>query len=128
MRYLSGDELVHLHARMIETSGGLPGTKDETLVQSIPTKLRMTQQGREVFADLFLKAGTLMKLLAGNQPFHAANKRTAVAAAAVFLAMNGQTLTASDHEIVDLCRAIERGSLDAPTIAGWLKAKSTPRG
>ena len=70
----------------------------------------------------------LMKLLAGNQPFHDANKRTAVAAAAVFLAMNGQTLTASDHEIVDLCRAIERGSLEAPAIAGWLKAKSTPRG
>ncbi|MEN8151118.1 MAG: type II toxin-antitoxin system death-on-curing family toxin [Planctomycetota bacterium] len=127
MRYLGGDELVYLHARMIEESGGLPGTKDETLVQTIPTRIRMTQKGQEVFSDLFVKAGTLMTLIAANQPFHDGNKRTAVAAAAIFIAMNGQSLTASDHEIVDLCRAVERGSLDAAQVGGWLKSKSTPR-
>jgi len=127
MRYLSGDELAYLHVRIIEVSGGLPGAKDENAVQTIATRLRMTQQGREVFSDLFAKAGALMKSLTGAQPFHDGNKRVGIAAAAVFLAMNGQTLTASDHEIVDLCRAVERGSLGEEVIAGWLKSKSTPR-
>ncbi len=127
MRFISGDELVYLHARIIELSGGLPGAKDEGAVQTIPTRIRMTQRGREVFQDLFVKAGTLMMLLATGQPFHDGNKRVSIAAAGVFLAMNGQTLTASDHEIVDFCRAVERGSLDEKTIGGWLKSKSAPR-
>ena len=49
------------------------------------------------------------------------------AAAAIFIAMNGQNLTATDHEIVDLCRAVARGSLEPDQVGGWLKSKSTPR-
>ena len=70
----------------------------------------------------------LMSLVTTGQPFHDGNKRAGIAAAAVFLSMNGQVLTATDHEIVDLCRAVERGSVDEEWVGEWLKAKSTPRG
>jgi death-on-curing protein len=128
MRYLSGDELVWLHARIVSTSGGLPGAKDEGAAQAIPTKVRMAQKGQEIFQDVFFKAAMYMSLVLSVLPFHDGNKRTGIAAAAVFLTMNGQALTATDHEIVDLCRAAERGSVDAETIGEWLKGKSTPRG
>jgi len=128
MRFLSGDELTYLHARIIETTGGLPGAKDEGFVQTIPTKVRMTQKGQELFQDLFFKAGTLMALVVAGQPFHDGNKRAGIAAASVFLSMNGQVLTATAHEIVDLCRAVERASLAPERIGEWLKSKSTPRG
>jgi death-on-curing protein len=128
MRYLSGDELVYLHARIISTSGGIPGAKDEGAVQTLPTKVRMAQVGQEIFQDLFFKAGTFLHSIVNGQPFHDGNKRAGIAAAAVLLALNDQFLTASDHEIVDLCRAVERGSMDAMAIGQWLKAKSTARG
>ena len=128
MRYLSGDELVYLHARIVSTTGGLPGAKDEGFVQNIATRVRMVQKGQEHFQDIFFKAGTFLHLIVTDQPFHDGNKRAGIAAAGIFLSLNGQVLTATDHEIVDLCRAVERGSVDAETIGGWLKAKSTPRG
>jgi len=126
MRYVSGDELTWLHERIIATSGGLPGTRDEVLVQTIPTKVRMAQKGMEIFQDLFYKAGIFMLRIVRDQPFHDGNKRTGIAAAAVFLSLNGQALTADDHEILNLCRAVERGSVDEEMIGEWLKRKSTP--
>ena len=128
MRYLSGDELIYLHARVIQATGGLPGARDEAFAQSIPTKVRMAQSGQEFFQDIFFKAGMLMFLVLTAQPFHEGNKRAGIAAAGVLLSLNGQVLTANDHEIVDLCRAVERGSVDAETIGNWFKSKSTPRG
>jgi death-on-curing protein len=128
MRYLSGDELVYLHARIVSTTGGLPGAKDEDAVHTLPTRVRMVQKGQEHFQDLFFKAGTFLHLIVTEQPFHDGNKRAGIAAAGVLLSLNGQVLTADAHEIVDLCRAVERGSVGAEVVGEWLKAKSTPRG
>jgi len=128
MRYLSGDELVYLHARIIQTTGGVPGVRDEDFAQSIATKVRMAQAGQEFFQDIFYRAGMLLHLVVTGQPFQDGNKRAGIAAAGTLLSLNGQVLTATDHEIVDLCRAVERGSVDAETIGEWLKSKSTLRG
>jgi len=124
MRYLTVEQLEHLHQRIVAASGGLPGVRDPNAFEAIPTRLRLSAKGQEVFDDIFTKAALLLSLIVEGQPCHDGNKRLGIAAASVFLMLNGQDLAASDHEIVDFCRAVERGSLDRPTIAEWLKRKT----
>jgi death-on-curing protein len=87
----------------------------------------MAQMGQEIFQTLYGKAANLMHLIITGQPFHDGNKRAGFGAAVVFLAINGQDFGATDHEILDFCRAVERGSLQPDVMAEWLKSRSVPR-
>lgn len=124
MDYLSAAQIQHLHERVVAASGGLPGTRDSVLLEAIPTRVRLCQSGREFYRDLFHQAAMLFHTLITGKPFHDGNKRTALASTFVFLAMNGEDLAADNHELVDFCRAIERGSLDVPTIADWIRRRT----
>lgn len=121
LRYLTIDDVRYVHDRLMTVTGGLPGVRDEIGLASTLTRMRIAVNGGEAFHDLHARAGALFLSLVRDRPFHDGNKRAAIAAVAVFLRLNGEEIFATDHEIVDLCRAGERGSLTAEQVRDWLR-------
>ena len=122
MQYLTLAEVLLLHARLIQRTGGSGGVLDIGLLESAMARPRATFEGKDLYPSLWHKAAALMHSLIKNHPFVDGNKRTALTATGLFLALNGHTLTASNEEVLGLTRQVVRGEIDLPSIAAWLKS------
>lgn len=86
-RFLTFDEVLHIHDRSLAEHGGSEGTRDQGLVESALASAKNTFYYAD--GDLFDIAASYAFHLAEAQAFIDGNKRTAVSSALVFLAMNG---------------------------------------
>lgn len=124
MEYLTVAEVLLLHARLIQRTGGSRGVRDVRLLESAVARPQATFEGEDLYPDLWGKAAALMQSLIQNHPFVDGNKRTALAAMGIFLELNGHTLTASNEQALDFTRQVTRGEIAPQEIAAWLKAHS----
>ena len=117
MRFLSTDEVLALHARLIDEFGGPPDVRDLGLVESA---LHRPQTG--YYEDLAGMAAALFESLLMNHPFVDGNKRVAFFATDVFLRMNGWKLEVdADRAHAFLIGALERGTADFSTLVIWIR-------
>jgi death-on-curing protein len=70
-------------------------------------------------------AGSLLRSLAENQPFTDGNKRTAWAAAMVFLEINGVSVEAAEDQVVQMMLSVAAKELDVAGIAEFLEEHAT---
>src|SRR4051794_33509952 len=98
MRYLTLAEVLDLHRRMIEQSGGAQGVRDREAVDSALAQPRMTFGGEDLYPGLGKKAAALGFSLIKNHPFVDGNKRVGHAAMETFLVLNGSELSAPADE------------------------------
>ncbi|MBC7098764.1 type II toxin-antitoxin system death-on-curing family toxin [Candidatus Bipolaricaulota bacterium] len=124
MRYLTTDEVILIHERVLEKFGGAGGLRDWRLLDSAVQRPKATFEGKELYPNLFAKAAALGHSLVLNHPFVDGNKRTAWEAMKRFLGENGVRLRAGTEEIVELMLRIEDKSLGVEQIAKWLKGHS----
>ena len=89
MRYLELKQVLWLHRRLIETSGGALGVRDMATLESAITQPMMSVGGVDAYPGLIDKAAALCFSLVCNHPFVDGNKRIGHAAAEVFLLLNG---------------------------------------
>ncbi len=99
MRYLSAEEILVIHARVIDVTGGRHGIGDPGLLMSLCNRPRTTLGGTEQFATVFEKAAVYLDSLAWYHVFVDGNKRTAVVCAARFIFLNGYNLTATNTAV-----------------------------
>ena len=85
MNYFTYEALLEAHDMVLAVSGGMPGVKDEGLIRS-PVEFISEGQYYPTFAD---KLTHLVYSLIKNHGFNDGNKRTALAAGALLLMMNG---------------------------------------
>jgi len=126
MNYLGPEQVLFLHARLIEETGGGHGLRDLALLESAVSRPGATFGGRDLYPDLFAKAAALMDSLLRNHPFVDGNKRTGIAAAALFLIQNGRRLAATNAEVEAFVRRVVEAEPGVAEIAEWLQAHSTP--
>lgn len=124
MEYLTVEEVLLVHARLIQRTGGSSGVRDLGLLESALARPRATFDGRALYPGLWHQAAALMHSLIRNHPFVDGNKRTALAAASLFLESNGYTLTATNREALDFTRQAAAGALEVEEMAAWLEAHS----
>jgi len=124
MRYLTTDEVLLIHERILEKFGGAGGLRDWRLLDSAVQRPRAAFGGKDLYPNLFTKAAALGHSLVLNRPFVDGNKRTAWEAMKRFLGENGVRLRAGAEEIVELMLRIEDKSLGVEQIAEWLKEHS----
>jgi death-on-curing protein len=109
--FLSIEDVLSIHERMIEEFGGMPGIADRGLLESA---VSMPTAG---FAgELLHKSGSSMAAaylfhLCKNHPFFDGNKRVAVVAAEVFLNINEMRLDVSNEELKELCLGVAAGRI-----------------
>ena len=115
-------DVMKMHDRIIEVTGGLLGVRDHNLLESALNKPQTHLFGVERYEDVFSKAGALLEALAMYHPFNDGNKRTAMAAADMYLFFNGVTVTFSSEEYETFMLEVVRKRLSVDKIAGWFRA------
>lgn len=124
--YLTAQQVLFIHARMIATTGGEHGVRDIGLLASAVARPQATFDKTDLYPDLFQKAAALMASLAQNHPFVDGNKRTAIAAAALFLRQNGFRLETTNDELERFTLSVTNERISVAQIAAWLQAFSFP--
>jgi death-on-curing protein len=124
INYLTPEQILFLHARLIEETGGSHGLRDLGLLESAAARPRATFGGKDLYADLFSKAAALMDSLVHNHPFADGNKRTGITAAALFLARSGYRLTTTNPQLEAFTQQVAEARPDMAEIADWLQAHS----
>jgi death-on-curing protein len=127
VEYLSLEEWLVLHQRLIQRTGGSRGVRDLSLLESEIAPPQASFSNGDLYPDLWSKAAALMHSLIKNHPFVDGNKRTAITATGIFLELNGHTLTASNEEVVDFTVRVAMGETELEEMAAWLQAHSTAR-
>ncbi len=126
MNYLTPEQILFLHARLIEETGGSHGLRDLGLLESAAARPQATFGGQDLCPDLFSKAAALMDSLIHNYPFVDGNKRTGVTASALFLLHNSYRLTATNSELEVFTRRVADFRPGISEIADWLQIHTVP--
>jgi death-on-curing protein len=126
MRYLRLIEILELHRRLIEQSGGLLGVRDLSLLESAIAQPKMTFDGQELYPTLIEKAAALGFSLIMNHAFVDGNKRVGHGATETFLVLNGIEIAATVDEQESLIVAIASGTLKREHFVEWLERHTMP--
>jgi len=125
--FLEVEDVLHIHHREIEISGGDPGLRDSVGLEAAVAAPRATMDGAYLL-DLFQMAAAYLVAIAMRHPFMDGNKRTAAAAALTFLYLNGYVvLEKYPEELADVVLTLLRGETDRSGMGAWLKARSEQR-
>ena len=90
--FLTLAEAIEIHTDQIHRYGGQDGLRDLPLLESALAQPEASFAGEWLHPDHFEMAAAYAYHLCQNQPFIDGNKRTALAAALVFLELNGITI------------------------------------
>jgi len=120
-RYPSLEEVVAIHFRITEKTGGSQGVRDWDLLSSALGRPQATFGGEDLYPDIFLKAAAVVQSLSSNHPFVDGNKRTALATLEYFLHLNGLGIKATQREKVDFTLWAENEKPNLEEIASWIK-------
>ena len=123
--YLTAEQILFLHARLISETGGAHGVRDVGLLASAAARPRATFEGADLYPDLYAKAAALMDSLVHNHPFTDGNKRVGIAAAALFMRRNGRRLTATNAELEQFTLRVAESAVDLSEMAAWLESHAT---
>jgi death-on-curing protein len=122
MRYLTLNEVLELHRRIIAQSGGTFGIHDLGALQSALAQPRMTFGEQELYPSLVDKVSALGYSLVMNHPFVEANERSGPAAMETLLVLNGFELDADADEQEKIFLQLASGDLSREELKNWLRA------
>ena len=121
MYYISMDEVLMLHRRIIETSGGSMGLLNRSGLESAVEQPRMTFDGQDLYPTVVEKAAALCFSLIQNHPFVDGNKRVGHAAMEVFLKRNGYEIDATVDIQEEIILGVASGDVSRDQLVSWLE-------
>lgn len=124
MKYLTAEQVLFIHSRLIDETGGIHGIRDLGLLQSAVSRPQVTFGGKELYRDFFHKAAALMESIIKNHPFVDGNKRTAITSASIFLLRNGYSLETSQKEFEQFTIKMATGKISFDDAVKWFKENS----
>lgn len=110
--FLTVDEILEIHRDQIERYGGDEGIRDRALLESAVAMPQQSFGGDYLHRDTFEMAAAYAFHLAESQAFVDGNKRTGLAAAYLFLALNGHRLVERGDRLYESMIAIGTHHLD----------------
>ncbi|HGD4686068.1 TPA: type II toxin-antitoxin system death-on-curing family toxin [Streptococcus agalactiae] len=121
MRILTVEQVIELHSRLIQATGGLDGVRDAGLVESSLSSAFSSYFGIEKYPSIEEKAVRLCYSLVNNHAFLDGNKRIGVYVMIIFLELNGIVLNQTDEEIVKLGLGVAASELDYNAILEYIR-------
>src|SRR3990167_4750881 len=126
MHYITEEDILVIHARIIDQTGGSHGVRDVGLLKSITHKPKTMFGNKELYVGLFTKTAVLFEAIVNYHVFVDGNKRTAIAAASRFLYINGYELSTSNKKMVDFVLDPAKKKIIGKKIKKCLKPNSAP--
>ncbi|TPK92014.1 type II toxin-antitoxin system death-on-curing family toxin [Mesorhizobium sp. B2-4-17] len=108
-----------MHAEQLRLHGGASGIRDEGMLESALAR----PQQKEAYGepDLCELAAVYLFGVAKNHPFVDGNKRTAFAAADLFLYFNGLSVEADQEDIIQMVLMVAAGEIDEAGAAAFFR-------
>lgn len=125
MKWLSVADVLALHERALRQDGGLPGLRDEGLLDS--ALQRPVNRYHYGDPDIYEMAAAYAYGLAMNHPFLDGNKRIALLSIRAFLFYNGQRFFPDEGGAVVMIRGLAAGEVTEDELAGWIRSNTKPR-
>lgn len=123
MKLISLEQLLQIHALLVEATGGSAGLRDLGRLEAALATQTQFVFGEELYPSLAEKAAAIIRGIIADHPFVDGNKRTAMLTGLTLLKVNGTQFTAQDGEIEDFAVKIAVDKLDVPAIATWLSER-----
>ncbi len=122
MRYLTINEVIELHDRIVVQSGGAEGIRDRGALESSLAQPLQTFGGEDLYPSVAEKAAALGFFLVKNHPFLDGNKRIGHAALEATLVLNGLELSASVDDQEGIILALAAGMMSREEFTMWIQA------
>ncbi len=124
MKYLTTEQILFIHYRLIKETGGSHGVRDLSLLKSAQAWPMSTFGGKDLHPNIFTKTAALMHSLIKNHPFIDGNKRTAITSSFLFLLCNNYKLKVSNEELEKFTLKIAVEKTEIKIISDWFKKYS----
>jgi len=106
---------------LVDETGGSHGVRDLNMLLSALGRPQASYDNRDLCPDIYTKAAALMVSLIHNHPFLDGNERTGIAAAAMFLRMNGYQVNATNTELEEFTLRVAQSKHRIEDMAGWFQ-------
>ena len=120
MIWVNVEDVVMIHSRIIEATGGLDGIRDKDgLAAAIAAPLQ-SFGGEDLFPTVIEKIARLGYGLAANHAFIDGNKRIGAMMMQLLLKWNGYRLNLQADELADMFISIADGEADERDLFKWI--------
>ena len=120
MIWISAEDVILIHSRVIEGSGGLDGLRDRDGLEAAVSAPMQTFDGKELYPTDLEKIARLGFGLASNHAFVDGNKRIGAMMTQLLLKWNGYDLTLRPGELADMFIAIADGTAKEKDLLDWI--------
>ncbi len=124
--FLTTDHVLAIHRRVIADFGGDPNLRDPGLLESAVMLPAAQFGGRYLHDGIPTMAAAYLFHVCRNHPFLDGNKRTALAAAEVFLLLNAHTLDATNRDLESLTLGVAAGIRSKEEVTVFFRQHAVP--
>ena len=118
--FLTTDEVVEIHKRLIERFGGADGIRDLGLLESALYRPRTGY-----YSDLIQMSAAMFESLINNHPFVDGNKRVAIFSTDIFLRINGYKMMLDPYEAYSfLMKLFEDKTCSMQMLEPWIRTNT----
>ena len=124
VEFLDTDDLIELARRLL---GDPPPVRDVGLLAAAAASPQASAFGSDAYPDIWTKAAALLQSVVNNHALIDGNKRLGWLATAVFLELNGASVTAApNHDVYELVMRVAAEEVSVEEIADLLRELSQP--
>ena len=120
MIWISAEDVILIHSRVIEGSGGLDGRRDRDGLEAAVSAPMQTFDRKELYPTDLEKIARLGFGLASNHAFVDGNKRIGAMMTQLLLKWNGYDLTLRSGELAEMFIAIADGTAKEKDLLDWI--------
>lgn len=120
MKLLTIDEIVFLHKKIIDKTGGSHNIRDMGLLESAVSSIYTGIGDNEKYPTIPEKSARLAFALIKNHAFLDGNKRIGVIVMLATLKMNGYKIGYTQRELIEFALKVAAGKLPYEGILNWI--------
>lgn len=122
--WLSRTVVDAIHADQVREHGGLPGVRDDNVLESALARARQKWTYGE--RDVAVLAAAYGFGIVTSHPYRDGNKRIGFLALVTFLGVNGHDLDTTDADVVATMVELAAGRLTEDELAQWIREQLAP--
>ena len=121
MIWITADDVIQIHSRVIQRSGGMDGLRDRASLEAAVSAPMQSFGGQDLYPTTVEKIARLGYGLASNHAFVDGNKRIGAMMTQLLLKWNGFQMSLRSGELADMFIAIADGSAKETDLLAWIQ-------
>lgn len=121
MIWITADDVIQIHSRVIQRSGGMDGLRDRASLEAAISAPMQSFGGQDLYPTTVEKIARLGYGLASNHAFVDGNKRIGAMMTQLLLKWNGFQMSLRSGELADMFIAIADGSAGESDLLAWIQ-------